>query len=214
MAAATTSAEQICNIALARIGCTETIDDLDADGTTESEACKVVYAPARDALLQSFPWRFARRRAVLALAADSAGDPLEFSGWSYVYALPSDFLHAEGLYAGTINPASHAKIPFEVELADDTAGNPTRPVLCTNQENAELFYTAQVTSPALMPPLFIQALAWLVAIDLCTALPKKKEWRADTAAGFDAAFARAGARNNSNAQPSTPPESEFITGRG
>lgn len=206
MAAATTSAEQVCNLALQRIGCTDTIDDLEED-TLEARACKVSYAAARDALLEMFDWRFARRRASLALLADSAGDPVEFSGWSFGYALPDDIIKPRGIYP------LESKQPFTLEIADDAAGNPTVPVLLTNVEEAELFYTARIESPALWTPLFVQALSWLIAIDLCSALPKKLDWAERVKVGFAQAFATAGSRNHGAEQQAPPPLSEFTTGR-
>ncbi len=206
MAAATTTAEQVCNLALQRIGCTDTIDDLE-ENTLEARACKVSYAAARDALLEMFDWRFARRRTALAQVVDAAGDAVAFSGWVYGYVLPADCIKPRGLYP------LESKQPFTLELADDASGNPTVQALLTNVEEAELFYTAQITTVALWSPLFVQALSWLIAIDLCSALPKKLEWAPQVKAGFAAAFATAGSRNHGAEQESRPPESEFITGR-
>ena len=47
--------------------------------------------------------------------------------------------------------------------------------------------------PTLWSPLFVQALSWLLAIDLCSALPKKLEWTDRVKAGFREAYAAAGA---------------------
>lgn len=51
-----TSEEQICNMALAHVGHTQFIDDLETEQSTEAEVCNLYYEQARDFVIEAFPW--------------------------------------------------------------------------------------------------------------------------------------------------------------
>lgn len=189
---------ELCNLALARIGEREYIDNLDED-TVPAQACKVHYATARDAVLASFPWRFATHRAALALVANATRD-----GWLYVYALPTGLLEAQRIWAGRgVTP--ELRIPFELE-GDATVGR----VLLTDQPSAVLVYTARVEAVTRFPPLFIDTLAWRLATELALALPVKPNIAAVMEAKYKAALAGAAAQELRQSQEDAPPEAESI----
>jgi hypothetical protein len=73
----------ICNIALARIGNSRTINSL-TEKTKEAYTCNLFYESMRDAVLADNDWNFAMSRVVLA----DLGDPAP--GWLFRYQYPTD----------------------------------------------------------------------------------------------------------------------------
>lgn len=199
----TISAAQVCNIALARVGQRQFIESL-TELSTEAQVCKVLYEPTRDAVLAAFPWPFATKRGELTVL-----DGISRSGWEKVYALPNDCLAVQRLYPGSRNPTADARSPYALEH-DDVSG---LRVLLADLEDAELIYTARVQAVALYPPLFVDALAWRMAMELALALAVKPTLAASMAQGFERAMARAAAAELRQSQEDAPPDSEFIRAR-
>lgn len=142
----------ICNMALSHCGISSFISSLD-EASNEARVCALHLPLVRGAVLQDFPWNFARRRRLLAALAETPP-----ANWAYVYALPEDCLAALFIAVpGMRAPRSDQRIPFEV------AANDTQRVLYTDQPSAELVYSANVENPTLFDPLFIQALSFALA---------------------------------------------------
>jgi len=81
------SAIALCSRALLKLGAA-TIASFD-DGTAESEVCANLYPSVRDALLSSYPWKFATGQVSLPrLVAQPVAD------YAMAYQLPADFLRA------------------------------------------------------------------------------------------------------------------------
>lgn len=206
MAAVTTVALQICNEALLFTGTSAFINDLD-ENTAEAKACKVVYEKTRDALLEKFPWRFTTKRAVLAPLAETR------TGWEYVYALPVDCLAPRRIWNGVQVSQDADEIPFDVETFSNGAGVVSGLCLVTNQPQAELIYTAANPNPALYSPLFVEALAWAIAVKLCLVLPVKPEWAARCQVMAVTSAREAGASQLRGMREGPIPDSEYTTTR-
>lgn len=196
------SAEAICNIALLRVGQGQTLDSLD-ESTAEAQACDALYEHSRDSVLAAMPWRFATRRATLALLED-----VERDGWDLVYTAPADCLATRYLYPGTRNPGSDELTPFALEDEDGEG-----PVILTDLEDAVLVYTAKVTVVTRFPPLFVDALAWRLASELALALPIKPQVGLAMEQNYQRALARAAAADMNQGQGDLPADSEFIRAR-
>lgn len=192
------SEASICNLALSRIGQKEFIASL-ADPSTSGQLCAVAYPASRDTLLGRFNWPFATKHAVLAQLMPAPNTPFVAarSGWTYCFALPTDFVQAQYIFSGVRPGASlgtasvvaeavvstwvpppivglGAKIPFAIEGADDGSGE----LLFCDFQTPELIYTSHFTSPPAFPPLFVDALVWLLASELALGLPVKSEkWK-------------------------------------
>lgn len=198
------TAEELCNVALARVGQKrDLLDDFAADTTEAAELCRALYPVARDAILASAPWSFATKRATLA----DLDDPR--SGWAYTYALPTDCLVARELYAGSRNPTADERIVFAIEYDATTA----KRVLVTDQEDAELVYTAALEAVPLFPPLAQEAIAWRLASDLALALTVKPQVGLAMAQGAARALATAIAADFREGREDLQPDSEFIRER-
>lgn len=140
----------ICNLALARIG-EASITSLE-EASQPARACRLFFVSTRDELLQALPWNFAIRREVLSRLADAPR-----FGWSFQYQLPSDYLNVVQLNAWR---AHEARDLYEIEGE----------MLLTDQEVAELRYTARVEDSELFPPLFVEALYTKLASKLAERL--------------------------------------------
>lgn len=192
---------EICNLALARIGSTSFIDSLE-EATAEAQVCRVLYPQARDAQLQASDWSFALRRAELVRLPG-----FERSGWGAAFALPPDCLVPRSIFSGLRNPRMDQAVPWTIEEGADQ-----RILLC-DLDAAELQYTARITAPTLLPPLFVDALAWAMACELAIAIPVKEGIEARARQQHQLALSRAIAADLNQGQPDPPPESPLISVR-
>ena len=148
---------EICNIALSRVGANK-IQAL-TEATREARACNTHYEIARDDTLSEIDWGFARQQKVLAELSETR------DGWDYVYAYPAGCLVAREIYnSAKVNDED--KIKFDVGLSSD--GN--QKVVLTDEEDAQLIYTAQVTNASVFPIKFVNALSWRLAAELAVPL--------------------------------------------
>jgi len=142
----------IINFALARLGDEATVASISPpEGSAQAEHAARFYPVARDSMLESHPWRFATRRAVLAPLSQNAWN------WNLVYAAPTGMLR---LLSVIPMAAPDEAQSCEYELASDAS---SVPIIYTNQEAASARYVARVTDSTQFSPLFTDALAWLLA---------------------------------------------------
>ena len=149
------SVVEICNLALSRLGENSAIASIDPpEGSAQAEHCALFYPLSRDTLLDIHPWNFARRKVLLAPLDDDS------SPWRFAYARPHDCLRTLNLLS------QEALSEQETQHYCNAVNGKGTPTILTNQENASLVYTARVDDAALFPPLFIDALSWLLASHL------------------------------------------------
>jgi len=113
---------------------------------------------------------------------------------------------------GYRNPTLQQRIPFEVVSEEWSEASPplALKVICTDQEDAELIYTAALTEITFYTPLFVSAVAWAMAIELNMALSKGLN---DSAlrASLQLDINRAVASNYGEGRPDVPNDSPFVT---
>lgn len=142
----------ICNLALARLGDNATVASIDPpEGSAQAEHCAQFFAVARDSLLEMHPWKFATRRVLLAKLTVPSWD------WSHAYAEPT-----EALKLLAVLPASASSDADTQEYEAETDASGTA-IILTNQDDASLRFIARVTDTTKFSPLFVDALAWLLA---------------------------------------------------
>lgn len=209
---------QIYNIALARVGHTKRVLTL-SDATMERETCALFYELCRDSVLRDFPWRFAKRTVAL---TQLEGTPPE--KWLYIYEKPTGCLKARYIeYPGNRNPRAEDKIKFEVASISsddltytlpDVAPNPavSVDVIFTDQDEAVLTYTEQVTDTTRFDPLFVSALAWRLAAELGLPLTGKTNFSSMCMQMYERTVREAAAASLSEGREATP-ESEFFGAR-
>jgi hypothetical protein len=220
----------VCNRALVRIGQKQAVTSLDPNVDTSSQAqmCQLLYGPVRDGLLCIQPWGFATRQALLVAPTT----PFAFSvipGWAYQYVLPTDYLQGQYIFSGARpgQPVSMLPDPnllgvTQVSLLPALAGAaPSVPYevlggyLFCDLANAQLVYTTNAaTDPTNWPPLFADAVAWQLAVDLAlsiaTKAPLAQVMQKQALRALELAIGAEG-----NARQSSPrPDSSFIAIRG
>ena len=152
------SAGDIANLALSHIGADAVVTSLSpTDGSVESGHCARFLPIARQAALATHDWSFARQRVVLAeLTNDS-------TAWAYKYQVPAGCLRARKILAldDTNDPERNGAV-------FDKSGD----ALYTNQPEATLIYTVDVTDTTKYPADFVSALGMLLAAYLAGPLIK------------------------------------------
>jgi hypothetical protein len=150
----------ICNLALSRLGDDATVSSIDPpEGSAQAEHCARFYPIARDTLLEMTPaWGFALRRARLACL------DVETWTWKFAYAAPADMIRAIAILPPDAGTDAQTQ-PYEIE------GSAPK-IILTNEAQATLRYVAKARDTANFPPLFVDALAWLLASYLAGATIK------------------------------------------
>lgn len=150
-------------------------------------------------------------------------------GWGYVAELPSDFLQALEQWVTPSNsststgltlqiqppppiraPLSSQRAPFALEAAGDGTANR---VLLTDIQNPVLHYQAQITDTQAFPPMFIEALAWKLAVSLIGSLRGDPEKAAQAMKMYIAALGEAVSAENRGNREDSEPDSEFTLAR-
>ena len=152
------SKSEICNIALAKLGSSPTLVDINQDDTKTAQFFRVIYNTARDSLLRQHLWRFARKRAVLAPLSTG---PL-FDGGNY-FQLPVDCLRVIGTDGDYENAYGRWFIEGNKIVADTDVLN--------------IVYISSVDDPTLYDPIFTEALAVKLAHDICMPLAQSEGLR-------------------------------------
>jgi hypothetical protein len=141
----------ISNMALAHLGDDANIADMD-ENTPQAQHCKRFLPIARDAMLEMHDWKFAKRRAALALRTETNG------AWQYAYAEPADCIRVLGIMPSGYTEDDNQTEEWETETADDGSS-----IIYTNTQSATIRYTARITQTSRFSPLFVTALARLLA---------------------------------------------------
>jgi hypothetical protein len=212
------SATEIVNRALVRIGSSR-IQDINNLSDPKTAAAATLYYEARDAMLRSARWNFARKFVSLAaLAATPPGlallpDP-DYSGqiiYTGAYQLPSDYLRlssvspykshwrivGRALFTDAPSPAtSGVLVGLQPPNADGADNVPTSSNTIGSQTPNGIEYIYKVTDATKFDPMFATALALRVAYGMAfgtTALRDlRTELRQEAKEMFDEARAVAG----------------------
>lgn len=155
------SVVDICNLALSHLGDGATLSSIDPpEGSAQAEHCAMFYPIARDVLTEMHDWSFSRRRASLARLDE------EPWAWNYVYARPANALR---IYSVLPSGAMDTEESAEFKLGTTADGTS---VIYSNTKDASALYSVRVADPLKYPPLFVNALGWLLASYLAGPLIK------------------------------------------
>ena len=158
----------ICNLALNHIGSDALLSSINPpDGSVESGYCARYYPVARQELIETFPWTFAKTRVALSALSTNPS-----SVWTYAYAEPSDMIQPQRILT-TSTLDVYGFFPFGGLLrADEVALFSERGsanfevengVVLTHEENAVLLYTRDITDTSRFTAGFTVALSYLLA---------------------------------------------------
>jgi len=148
----------IVNLALSRLGDDATVASLfPPEGSAQAEHAARFYPVARDTLLEMYHWNFATKRASLAELA------VKSPAWTYAYALPADCMVVLNVIP------SGARDQDAQQYRRESLANGQQ-LIVTDQPVASIRYQARVTDTTKFSPLFVDALAWLLASSLALAM--------------------------------------------
>lgn len=187
----------ISNRALLSIGARATVSSISpSDGSTQANACAILYTPTFEALARSAQWNCLRKQVTLSLLQAAPGTPENPSGttmatpptpWLYAYAYPPDCLRMRsivpslpfstgaGVPMTTLNNCAGTNLNFggqilyQVQYETDASGNPIT-VILTDQTQAQAIYTVNQPNPVIWDSQFQAAMVASLAAYLVPAL--------------------------------------------
>lgn len=193
---------QICNMALASVGASSTIQSLSESGAAARQ-CNVWYDLSRKMTLEAFDWSFARKPATLEL--DTVEDPPQ--NWRYRYVLPLDLVAARYIE----NPLGPDEDPVPYELEALSTGD--RKTLLTDMEDAILHYTWDLENTAMFSNYFVLALVSKLAENIAFPLTGKTSIKQDMGRQWFFYITSAPSQNANERQDRPPRDSDLIRAR-
>lgn len=153
---------KICNQALSKIGA-KRINNLEdkTENTPPAIQCRLHFEPTRDALIRSYPWRFASARKVL--SQDTKTPDFE---WAFQYHLPSDFMAMKSIFEDRFTENNFRNYVLEDDL------------LLTDETEMSIRYVKRVIDASKFDPLFVEVFVLqlgLKLVSLAGATPKIRE---------------------------------------
>lgn len=200
------SKTQIVNIAMARIGASKQLTNVDTDASREAIMARTFFDDDVKFVLRDFPWPWATSYIDLALVSGSLTTRTN-RDWQYAYRYPSDCLYVRRLVVDGIgrddpNPAPYA-------IGRDGQGR----VIYTDEPLAQIEYTVAIQDTAEFDPMFVSMVAWKIGAGLAPSLSKIKGMAEGCISLYEIEKSKAEARALNEAQQSKPLEAESIRAR-
>lgn len=197
------SAVEIANLALSHLGTGKEISSF-TENSSEANACRRYYETALEQTLRGTNWPFATRYQTLNLIEENPNEE-----WLYSYRYPVDCLQAVRIVSGNKNESRQDRIPYKV------LSQPEGLVLFTDQVNAILEYTVNITDVNLFPSDFKMALSFRLAHYIAPRVTKGDPFGMGKRAmdNFFAEISMAQANAYNEEQPTDLPFSEFTRTR-
>ena len=173
----------VCNLALGELRAPPIADI--GEESTEAAECGRYYPQCLKLLLERYEWSFATKVATLAALATNERD----NEWGYAYATPDDLATPKRIVPDT-GGSLHTLHGYIVEGG----------ILYTDVSDAVLEYSSDDVSEAVMPSLFIDALAYSLASRLAVPIRDSRELKGELLKQAEIAAQRAIA-DDMNRQP-------------
>lgn len=153
------NAVEICNLALGHLGSDANVASIaPPDGSAEAGYCARYFPIARKLTIALAQWSFATKRTELAEVDNPS------TTWMFAYSLPSNCIKPYRiLKSGAASEQDGAAFTIEDN------------VVLTNEANAVLVYTRDVTDTTRFTPEFISAMSWMLASYLAGPIIKGNE---------------------------------------
>lgn len=199
------SKTQICNMMLVRIGVTKFIANIESDQSKEANALNLIFADELAFVIRDFPWPFATAYKNLELVAGSQANPVS-SDWVYAYRYPSNCVFARRLV--TIAGRKETNPP-PYRVGRDGQGK----LLYTNQRDAELEYTIEMTAAEELDALAISMLAWKLGTTAAPSMSRVKKMVDTCREQYEIEKSKAQRAALNEQQQEIPPDAEMIADR-
>lgn len=147
----------IWNRALQKLGSEQLSDTI--TNSKRARALDIAYEPLRDALLEQYPWTFAKKLANL--ASDGTFSP----EWKYAnqYLLPED-----ALTVVQVDTTEDYEVILPKYSASDDSTIPSKSAIATDATGAlPVMYISRVENEDIYSPLFCELLSTMIAMDTC-----------------------------------------------
>lgn len=191
------SQTEIVNLALTRLG-QDRVISIDDDNES-ARVIRSLWDFTRDAVLASFPWKFAiKRTSLAALAAAPA------YGWARQFTVPEECLRLVQVgddYVFYTGPLEAFQLEGGVIMTDEAA--PLR-----------LRYVQRVTNVGLWPVLFGRVVAMQLAIDACEKLTTSSAKQGVLNEAYAVAVAQARKQSAIERPPQRADNSDWLNARG
>lgn len=200
------SRTSICNIALARIGVSRRLNNVDTERSLEAQTMRTFIDEDIAYVLRDFPWPWATAYVNLSLVAGSASE-MANADWRYSYRYPTDCMYARRLVLeqlGRDNPN-----PPKWRIGRDSQGK----LIFTNEEDAVLEYTQRIDDVAEFDSMFVSQLAWKLGAGAAPSLSRVKNMAETCMSIYEIDKTKAQSRALNEAQQSDPQEAEMIRAR-
>lgn len=178
------------------------INDIDDTTNNRAKTAKAVFETSRQLYLRQAAPGFARKEVGLAIVTDEESDKYEF-----VYGYPSDCMKVREI----LNPSGSDK-RIEFELGGHSVTATSRTIL-TNQEEARLIYTRDITNLNMFDDDDILALSLLIAWKIAMPLTRKRTLADDMRNNYLAALVVAQRNDKSDQHVELPKFEEYIDAR-
>ena len=142
----------ICNRALCLVGGTRMISSL-LEASTEAALCSSVYGAALRSMLAEHPWLWCRAAEALPPEAE-----VKVPGFKYAYGFPANCLYLHRVF----NEETESGLFRQFTVSG-------KRMIFTDLYQAYAEYT-KLPAEDIFPPLFAEALAWRIAMELSVAL--------------------------------------------
>lgn len=203
----------ICNLALMRLGITQTIASID-DPNTTARSCKAVWEPCVTTMLRERPWPFAVRQVDLALVGQEI-----MAGWFYSYRYPSDFI-----VVNRVNPTMVTSGATSIYVSSDRRHDPqTYPFQIGSDASGRLIHsdvddavcegTVYISDTGLYDPMFSSALAWYVAAEISLGLTKNASLYANAFQRYQEVSSEAFATGMNEQKPRAAADADMVQAR-
>jgi len=187
---------EICNRALQLLGA-NSIASLTAN-STEARECSRAFDIVRDAELREHPWSFARKR--VSLAASSTTPAFEYAN---AFPVPSDFIR--------LKLENRSQVPVDWQVEQHSTGELA--IMTDDGAPLKIVYIAQVTDTELYDPLFTEALAARLAVEMCEKITQSAQKRQMAQQEYMNKIAAAKRVNAIERPPIVGDESPWVTAR-
>lgn len=218
---------EICNVALAHIGHTDSIADVETERSKAAVMCRRFYPLAVRNAISDFPWSFARKVVNLALLDGETSDK-----YDYVYAMPNDCLEPREIIIPNVPVGDYftyynsffygyARGPFQTSLPDEyrevfekgvSSDGVTRTIM-TNMEEARLLYTADAQNTSLFTSAFTDAVAYRLASYLAMPLAQSQTMQNSYGQAYSLVISQAGAQDLRGENAPNEPLPDSVTSR-
>jgi hypothetical protein len=187
------SALDIANRALQKVGAAR-ISSFD-EGTREANAVKACYDIVRDAELSTNMWTFSIKRVELAPSSTTPA-----FGRTYQYDLPADYLR---------------KAPYDPQVMDTPNDYlyEGRQLLTDEPGPLELRYVSKDVPPEHYDPLFAEALAARLAMEIASELTQSESQKGNLENAYEFHVRKARQINSIQAGPIQPDLDEWVYSR-